>query len=97
MTFSGGEAVEGALHRRQRAPSIGGIKDLRRVSGKNLLSVERAACAPDIYIGGQIHDAHSLRCVAHFFQARHALFLDERHLFSEARRPFVSDGKHVGT
>jgi hypothetical protein len=32
-----------------------------------------------------------------FFQARHALFLDERCTFSEVCRPFVSDGKHVGT
>jgi hypothetical protein len=32
-----------------------------------------------------------------FFQARHALFLDERCTFSEARHPFVFNGKHVGT
>jgi hypothetical protein len=53
-------------------------------------------CAPDIYIGGQMRDAHSLRRVS-FFQARRALFLDERRAFNEARCPFVSDGKHVGT
>jgi hypothetical protein len=32
-----------------------------------------------------------------FFQARRALFLDERRAFSEVRHPFISDGKHVGT
>jgi hypothetical protein len=42
--------VEGTLHRQRRASSVGGVEDLKRVSGKNLLSVERAAC-PDIYIG----------------------------------------------
>jgi hypothetical protein len=48
--------VEGALRRRRRAPGIGGVKDLKRTSGKILLSVERAAC-PDIYIGA--------RCITH--------------------------------
>jgi hypothetical protein len=40
-----GEAVEveGALRRRRRAPGIGGVEDLKHVSGKNLLSVDRAA------------------------------------------------------
>jgi hypothetical protein len=53
-TCSGGEAVKGALHRRRHAPGIGGVKacsvsghgsvkDLKCASGKNLLSVERAA------------------------------------------------------
>jgi hypothetical protein len=65
---SGGEAVEGALRRRWRAPGIGGVEDLKRVSGENLLNVERAARAPDIYIRGQMRDAHSLRHVAHFFR-----------------------------
>jgi hypothetical protein len=37
---SGGEAVEGALRRWQRAPGIGGVEDLKRASGENLLSVE---------------------------------------------------------
>jgi hypothetical protein len=32
-----------------------------------------------------------------FFQARRALFLDERRAFSEVCHPFISDGKHVGT
>jgi hypothetical protein len=93
---SGGEAVKGALCRWRRAPGIGSVEDLKHTSGKNLLSVERVMCAPDIYIGGQMRDARSLRCVAHFFQACCTLFLDERRMFSEARRPFVSDGKHVG-
>jgi hypothetical protein len=56
MTCSEGEAVKGALRMRWRALGIGGIeacsissrggggvKDLRRTSGKNLLSVERGA------------------------------------------------------
>jgi hypothetical protein len=47
-----GEAVEGTLHRWRRAPGIGGIEELQRVSSKTLLSVELAARAPDIYIGG---------------------------------------------
>jgi hypothetical protein len=82
MACSRGEVVEGALHRRLCAPGVGGIEDLKRVSGKNLLSVEWAARVsgenllsvewaahtPDIYIGGggQMHDACSLRRVAHF-------------------------------
>jgi hypothetical protein len=65
---SGGEAAEGALRRRWRAPGIGGIEDLKRVSGKNLLSVERAAHTPDIYIGGQMRDTCPLRHVTHFFR-----------------------------
>jgi hypothetical protein len=55
--------VEGTLCRRRHALGIGdisissrggggGVKDLNRVSGKNLLSVERDASAPDFYIGG---------------------------------------------
>jgi hypothetical protein len=48
-----GEAVEGALCRRRRAPSVGGVEDLKRVSDENLLCVERAARAPDIYIGAR--------------------------------------------
>jgi hypothetical protein len=85
---SGGEAVEGVLRRRRRAPRVGGVKDLKHVSGKIFLIVERAARAPDIYIGGQMRDARSLRCVAHFFRCR-TLFLDERHPFSETRHPFT--------
>jgi hypothetical protein len=38
-----------------------------------------------------------VRRITYFFQAHRALFLDERRAFSEAHRPFVSDGKHVGT
>jgi hypothetical protein len=45
--------VEGALRRRRRAPGVGGIKNLKRAGGKNLLSVERATRAPDIYIGAR--------------------------------------------
>jgi hypothetical protein len=45
--------VEGALRRRRRAPGIGGIEDLKLVSEENLLSVERATRAPDIYIGAR--------------------------------------------
>jgi hypothetical protein len=65
---SGGEAVEGELRRRWRALGVGGGVLQKRVSGKNLLSVERAACAPDIYIGGQMRDVRSLRRIAHFFK-----------------------------
>jgi hypothetical protein len=52
MVCSRGKEVEGALRRRWRAPGVGGVEDLKRVSGENLLSVEWAAHAPDIYIGG---------------------------------------------
>jgi hypothetical protein len=65
---SGGEAFEGALHRRWRALGVGGIEDLKRASDENLLNVERAAHAPVIYIGGQMCDACSLMRVAHFFR-----------------------------
>jgi hypothetical protein len=44
--------AEGAVRRRRRAPGVGDVKDLKRVSGENLLSVERAA-RPDIYIGAR--------------------------------------------
>jgi hypothetical protein len=50
-------ASRGALRRRRRALGIGGVEDLNRASDKNLLSVERAARAPDIYIGA--------RCMTH--------------------------------
>jgi hypothetical protein len=46
----------------------GGVEDLKRASGENLLSVERAAHTPDIYIGGQMSDARSVRRVSHFFR-----------------------------
>jgi hypothetical protein len=49
--------VESALCRRRHALGIGGVEDLKRASGKKLLSVERVACAPDIYIGA--------RCTTH--------------------------------
>jgi hypothetical protein len=52
MTCYRGEAVEGALRRRRRVPGVGGIEDLKHASGKNLLSMEQAAHAPNIYIGG---------------------------------------------
>jgi hypothetical protein len=87
-TCSRGEAVEGVLRRWWRAPGVGGVEDLKHVSGKNFLSVERAARTPDIYIGSQMRNARSLRCVAHFFRRR-TLFLDERRPFSEARHPFT--------
>jgi hypothetical protein len=48
--------IEGALHWRQHAPGVCDVEDLKRVSGENLLSVERAA-HPDIYIGA--------RCMTH--------------------------------
>jgi hypothetical protein len=89
-----GEAVEatacseGALCSRRRALSVGDVEDLKCTSGENLLSVERATRVPDIYVGGQMHDAHSLWHVTYFFQARRTLFLDERRAFSEACHPF---------
>jgi hypothetical protein len=89
MACSGGEAVKGALRRWRRAPFNGGVEDLKCANGENLLSVEQAVRAPDIYIGGQMRNAHSLRRVAHFS--------DERRAFSEARHSFISDGKHMGT
>jgi hypothetical protein len=61
--------VGGALHRRRRAPGVGGVKDLKRVSGENLLSVEWAAHAADIYIGDEMliqvleHNVHLLQYV----------------------------------
>jgi hypothetical protein len=33
-----------------------------------LLSLEPTTRAPDIYIGGQMRDVHSLRRIAHFFR-----------------------------
>jgi hypothetical protein len=62
--------VDGVLRgwRRRSAPGIGSVEDLKRVSGENLLSVERATCAPDIYIRGQMRDARSLGCIAHLFR-----------------------------
>jgi hypothetical protein len=65
---SRGEAVEGMLHRRWCALRVGGVEDLKRMSGENLLSVVRAARTPDIYIRGQMRDVHSLRRIAHFFK-----------------------------
>jgi hypothetical protein len=35
--------VKGALRRRRRAPGVGDVKDLKYMSGENLLSVELAA------------------------------------------------------
>jgi hypothetical protein len=55
--------------KRLRVCSIGdGVEDLKHASGKNLLSVELAVRAPDIYIGGQMCDVRSLRHIAHFFR-----------------------------
>jgi hypothetical protein len=42
-------SIEGALHRQWRASGVGGVEDLKRASGENLLSVEQAARL-DIYI-----------------------------------------------
>jgi hypothetical protein len=78
---SGGEAVEGALRRRWRALGVGGGVLQKRVSGKNLLSVERAARAPDIYNGGEMCDTRSLRRIAHFFRhVTHYLYMRDVHL-----------------
>jgi hypothetical protein len=77
---SRGEAVEGVLRRRRRAPGVGGVEDIKRMSGENLLSVEWVAWAPDIYIGR----ATFIEVRRSFFQARYTLFLDERCTFSEA-------------
>jgi hypothetical protein len=69
-----GEAVEAATCsrvKRSRVRSVGGgggVEDLKRATGENLLSVERAARSPDIYIGGQMRDTHSVKRVAHFFR-----------------------------
>jgi hypothetical protein len=68
-----GEAVEAVTCsgvKRSRVRSVGsggGVEDLKRATGENLLSVERAARSPDIYIGGQMRDTHSVKRVAHFF------------------------------
>jgi hypothetical protein len=57
------------------------VEDLKRASGENLLSVERAAHAPDIYMGGQMCDAHSMRCVAHFERhIAHYFYMRDTHL-----------------
>jgi hypothetical protein len=53
MMCSGGEAVEGVLRRGRRALGVGGVEDLKRVSGENLLSVEWAVRTHDIYIGAR--------------------------------------------
>jgi hypothetical protein len=94
-TCSRGEAVNGALCRWRHAPDIGGIKacsvsgqeggddveDLKRASGENLLSVERAAHAPDIYMAGQMRDAHSVRRVTHFERhIAHYFYMRDTHL-----------------
>jgi hypothetical protein len=81
-----GRSSRSMLRRRQRALGVDGVEDLKRVSGKNLLSAERgvedlkrvsgknllsaerAVCVPDIYIRGQMRDAHSLSHVIHFFR-----------------------------
>jgi hypothetical protein len=52
----------------------GSVEDLKRASGENLVSVERAAHIPDIYIGGQMRDARSVRHVSHFFSAPRIIF-----------------------
>jgi hypothetical protein len=67
-TCSWGEVLEGVLRRRQRALSVGVIEVPKCVSGKILLSVKRAARAPDIYIGDKMRDTRSLRCITHFFR-----------------------------
>jgi hypothetical protein len=46
-------SVEAALRRRWRASGVGGVEDLKHANGENLLSVERAALTPDIYIGAR--------------------------------------------
>jgi hypothetical protein len=51
------------------------------VSGENLLSVERVVRAHDIYTFSAARRS--------FFQAHHALFLDERRALGEARRPLT--------
>jgi hypothetical protein len=63
-----GEVVKGVLRRRWHAPGIGDVEDLKRASGKNFLCVEQAVRTADIYIGGQMHNARSLRRVTHFFR-----------------------------
>jgi hypothetical protein len=45
--------IEGVLRRRWHALGVDDVEDIKRVSGKKLLSVERAAHAPDIYIGAE--------------------------------------------
>jgi hypothetical protein len=49
----GGEVVEGTLRRRRRAPGVVGVEDLKRASGKNLLSVERATCTLIFILGAR--------------------------------------------
>jgi hypothetical protein len=63
-----GRSSRGMLRRRQRALGVDGVEDIKRVSGKNLLSAERVVCVPDIYIRSQMRDAHSLSHVIHFFR-----------------------------
>jgi hypothetical protein len=84
MACSGGEVVEGALYRRRCALGVGGVEvcfisgrgsgggveDLKHTSGENLLSVERAAHAPDIYIGGQMRDERSVWRVVYYLEMR---------------------------
>jgi hypothetical protein len=52
----GGDVLR-AKRSRSRVKRLSGVEDLKRVSGENLLSVEQAACAPDIYIRA--------RCMTH--------------------------------
>jgi hypothetical protein len=83
-----GEAVKGVLRSRRRAPGVGGIEacsisdrgggggveDLKRVSGKNLLSAEQAACTPDIYIGVRYTMHVHLGVLLIFSGALHIIF-----------------------
>jgi hypothetical protein len=49
----GGEVVEGVLHRWQRAPGVVDVEDLKRASGKNMLSVEWATCTLIFILGAR--------------------------------------------
>jgi hypothetical protein len=42
MRVKRSSGVESALHRRRRALGVGDVEDLKRASGKNLLSVDWA-------------------------------------------------------
>jgi hypothetical protein len=102
-TCSRGEAVEGALRRRHRALGVGGaeacsisgrgddggVEDLKCVGGKNLLSVEKAARAHDIY--SEVH--HSFfQAVTHYFWMRDAHLVRRVILLFPMGNMWVPDG-----
>jgi hypothetical protein len=81
---SGGEAVEGVLHRRRRAPGIDGVKDLKHASDKNLLSVDSLSCV-----------AHFFMRVTHYFYMRDVCLVRHITLLFLMRNMWVPNGRRA--